>query len=342
MKIAILSFYNGHFERGAENWALEFAEYLNNHQVVIFQNQDFDVNWEKSISRKGLGRRFFIDYWSLMILRFTVRILPILWKEDFDILIPINGGWQPFLIRILTWLRRSKMVIVGHSGRGWDDRINIYTFPDVFVALTKVGEEWAKKVNPFVKVKRISNGVNLEKFSPEGLSVKIPLHRPIVLCVSALSKTKRIDLVIKAVLKVPQLSLLVVGEGELNDELIRMGKKLLEGRFYLTQFSYELMPKVYRVADLFTLVSWENEAFPLVYLEAMASGLPVIATKDLTREEIIGESGLLVNPMNTDDYANAFKEVLRRNWSNKPRIQAEKFSWKRVSAQYEKLLLDLR
>ena len=341
MKIAIISFYNGHLERGAENWVNELSKRLSKfHKIVIFQNEEFIIDWTKS-AEGSIRRLFFLDYRSLLIARFTLGILPILWRENYEVIVPVNGGWQSILIRIITWLKRSKMMIVGHSGRGWDDRFNLWTFPDLFVCLTKFSKVWAKRINPFIKIEYIPNGVNLKQFNSKGKKISIKLKRPIVLCVGAFSNSKRIDLTIKAIVLVKGASLLLVGKGDLEGELKDLGQKLLGDRFCLTSYPYFKMSDVYRAADVFTLCSWENEAFPLVYLEALASNLPVVATDDDVRREIVGIGGILVNPENTKEYAKAIRSALYYKWDDKPREQAEKFTWEKISKQYDELLLNM-
>ena len=165
MKIAILSFYCGYLERGAENWTLQFASRLSkSHEVCVFQNgpsgvskeykvvsTNISINWKKKDSPGILTRRLFIDYKSRLIALFSLKVIPVLFKGKYDLLIPINGGWQPAFMRLLTWLQRKKMIIVGHAGIGWDDANNLWTFPDCFVALSTQVKNWAKKINPFVK-----------------------------------------------------------------------------------------------------------------------------------------------------------------------------------------------
>lgn len=351
MKVAILSFFNGHIERGLENWTYELSSRLSKkYEVVVFQNgikktdQSFKiistkipVNWTKSNPSFTPKRRLFLDYWSLLIASFTIKVWPILWKENFDIIIPTNGGWQSFLVRVLSLLKGSKMVIVGHSGRGWDDRFNSWCFPNTFITLTQSATRWVKKTNPFIKVVHIPNGVNLNRFNPQGEKLLVKLKKPIILCASALVPSKRIDLVVRAVGKLDHYNLLVVGGGELEEELDNLGKKLFGDRFLLTKLPYHQMPKVYRSADIFALTSWHSEAFPLVYLEALASNLPVVATDDEVRREIVGDAGILVNPENTDSLAQAISKALTTKWNGKPRKQAEKFNWDKIVKEYEKV-----
>lgn len=355
MKIAIFSFYSGYWERGVENWTDQLATRLSSkHQVVVFQNSPskqtsnyqvksagLKVDWDRKDTASSLFRLFFVDYWSLLVARFTLKFFPMLLKEHFDIIIPTNGGWQVAFLRLLTWLRGGKIVVVGHSGLGWDDRNNLWSFPDVFVALSSRAEKWARRVNPLVRIAVIPNGVDLSLFTPKGKRVKIPLQRPVILMVGALEPGKRMDLAIEAVSRLKRGSLLILGRGLEEKRIKKLGKEKLGDRFLLRSVSFKEIPMYYRSADLFTLPSWENEAFGMVYLEAMASNLPVVATNDELRHEIVGDAGILVDPTDIDAYAQALQLALKTNWGDKPRAQAQKFSWEKVIKEYEKLFADL-
>jgi len=354
MKIAIMNFYSGQVHRGGESFVHELATHLSKkHDVDVYQQGSVQkdarynikripikVNWKRK-SSFGLRRRFFIDYWSITVARFTLKTIPSILRKRYCLVMPLNGGWQVALVRIVTWLYGGKMVISGQSGIGWDDRNNLWSFPDMFVAITKAAKEWAEKANPFVRVKYIPNGVNLDKFTPKGKKFKTKLKSPIVLCVGALTKYKRIDLVIGAVSKLQGVSLLVVGDGELREDLQKMGKDLLGNRFELVNLSYDRMPEVYRACDVFTLVPESFEAFGIVFLEAMATNLPVVTIDDVQRKEIVGDAGKFINPSDLVAYKNALENVLSTNWGNKPIRQSAKFSWKVIAKKYESIFLSV-
>jgi glycosyltransferase involved in cell wall biosynthesis len=105
---------------------------------------------------------------------------------------------------------------------------------------------------------------------------------------------------------------------------------------------FEKMPEIYRMADVFTLPSASSESFGNVLVEAMASGLPVVATDDPVRREIVGEAGIFIDPTNTDEYAKALQKALDTNWGDAPRRQAEKFSWDSIAQKYEELMVSLQ
>lgn len=354
MQIAILSFYSGQVQRGVENWTSEIAKRLSGkNQVTVFQNgkntpagfetvvRGIDIDWNKTDSTVSPLRRFFLDYWSLKIALWTLKQIPQILKNKYDIVIPTNGGWQVALIRFATWLYGGKMVVVGHSGRGWDERNNLWSFPDAFVSLSEYNRDWAKKVNPLVKVKVIPNGVDLDKFSEKGSKAEVDLPRPLILCVAAPQSGKGLNYVINAVSKLPGCGLLILGSDSKENPAYRSGAKILGKRFMMKKVPFSEIPKYYRAADVFTLPSWSNEAFGMVYLEAMASGLPVVATNDQLRREIIEDAGIFVDPADSQSYRKALEAAIDRKWNGVPRKQAEKFSWDGVTQKYEDLFKEI-
>lgn len=312
MRILILSKNQNRVERGAENFVWELTKYLSNsHKVDIFSGKNAD-----SLDKIIKGR--------------------------YDIVIPINGRLQSLKVFLGRIIGKYKILISGHSGIGRDDIWNIVVAkPDIFVALTDYMANWARKLAWGSKVVKISNGIDLDKFSPDGEKMRLGLPRPIILSVGALVWYKHHEKVIEAVSKLGRGSVLIVGEGPLKDELKKMGEEKLGKRFMLTSSKYEEMPKVYRACDLFTLPSWDREAFGIVYLEAMACGLGVVAPDDCARREIVGEAGLFTKVTNSVAYANVLKEALNIDWTSKARQQAEKFSWDKIAKDYEKVMYEI-
>lgn len=341
MKIAFLNIYQNKVNRGSETFVQELSQRLSkNHSVEIIS--DYNIDRSQKDRSGSWQRRLFVDYWSLSIAKFTLSVTPSLLKNKFDIVIPLNGGWQVAIVRIITWLSGGKMVVSGQSGMGWDDRNNLWSFPNAFVALSSKALSWAKKVMPPVRSLYIPNGVDLNKFTPKGEVFEISLKKPIVLAVGAFTEQKRLDLVIKAVSKIGNASLLIAGGGgELKDRLEAEGKKILGDRFRIIHVPFADMPKIYRCCDVFTLPSASSEAFGNVLTEAMATDLPVVATDDPIRSEIIGDAGTLVDPTDVDVYAKSLKKALETSWDGEPRKQAEKFDWDKIAEQYEELFKTL-
>jgi len=236
------------------------------------------------------------------------------------------------------------MLVAGQSGPGWNDRVNLLVHPNAFVALTSSQASWAKRVSLWKnqKIVVIPNGVDFEHFSPKGESRKLKLQKPIVLVVGAAVKSKRIEETIKAMKNLEQGSLLVVGTGPNEAIEDRLGKATLgNDRYQRLKVDHSQMPSIYRSADIFTLCSEKSEAFGIAYLEAMATGLPVVATDDQSRREIVGDTGIFVgNPQNAKEYSDKILQALKRGKSSNIATQAKKFSWDNVARQYQDLLMN--
>ena len=77
-------------------------------------------------------------------------------------------------------------------------------------------------------------------------------------------------------------------------------------------------------------------------LEAMASGLPIIATRCEGVDELIAENGLVIENANAEEIAKAIKKLiddpqLRNQMSEAARKKAEKFTWGQIADQYLKI-----
>lgn len=355
MKIAICNIYNGIVERGAEVFVDKLSnELTRRHEVVVFQSGEKSEGSVKRhivrgipyISHQGnyakgiiLGSIFTFLYHFLVFL-FTLLTIPKLLIEKYDWIIPVNGGLQVFLVRLIRFITGSKILISAHAGIGRDDRWNIVVGkPDIFIALTHRAYTWAKTLAPHQKVLYIPNGIDTHLFTPVGKRLENALEKPVVLCVSALVSYKRIDLLIRAMQYVPQASLLVVGDGPLREELKKIGEHLLGSRFQLIPpIPHFRMPEVYRAAKIFSLPSSLSEAFGLVYLEAMSCNIPIVTPDDANRRDIIGDAGFYVDPQNSREYARVIEKTIQTSFDTKPRKQAEKFSWEIVSQRYEKAI----
>jgi len=162
----------------------------------------------------------------------------------------------------------------------------------------------------------------------------------VVVCASALVPYKRVDLTIKAVAKTKNLSLLILGDGQLHGLIDTLGKRLLGKRYLRMVVPYAQIPSYYRAANVFTLAS-KTEAFGISYVEAMACNLPVVTTADDSRAEIIGPAGILTNPDNIEQYTKDLELAAKTNYKNVPYMQALKFSWNKVAQRYSDLIQEL-
>jgi glycosyltransferase involved in cell wall biosynthesis len=350
MKIAVLSFTSGQISRGVETVVRELEqEWKKRHevQVISAESLGMKVDWEK-MTKGNSWRMLMLDYYHLKIFWFTVKALKKVGEVDF--LIPVNGGWQSLLCRLYSWLTGIKLVIPGLAGLGWCDRWNLLMRPDVFVASTKRNAKWARKYSKGVKIEIAPHGVDLKRFSPEGKRLKSEslekLRREtkaVVLCVAGPDRYKRVEATIKAMVKVKEASLLLVGG---SDEMEKLGKRLLGKRFLRMKVEYKDLDQVYRACDVFTMVSESTEEFGIVNLEALASGLPMVVTDDELRRELLGEFGIYVKDVWGEEYSKKLEQACNkgRTFVTQRREREgwlERFGWERIAKNYEEMFEEL-
>lgn len=371
MKIAFLNIYGGRYSRGAEIAVHEVAKHLSkNHQVSVFQSgkspnvsyTQYYVTGIPIIATETrynfilrLLKKFYLDPYSLLVLFFSLKCLPKLLRNKYDVLISINGFWQIIICKLVRLLISSKVIVLGYAGIGIDDYINLKLNPDAFFAMTYVAKSWAKKINPNIPIQVLPGGVNTQIFHSKVQPIKLSLKPPIILTVAALSPYKRVDLVIRAVARLKNASLVVAGNGILKDEIESLGTNLLAERFRRLDIDYKYLPALYTACQVFTLPSshkdsslfsrltgvYPSEAFGIVYLEAMSSGLPVVAPDDPLRREIIGKAGILVNCEDINAYSLSLTQALQRKWENIPRDQAKKFDWEKIVFSFSNDLIQI-
>ena len=173
------------------------------------------------------------------------------------------------------------------------------------------------------KVRVIYNGVNIGKLRDDSI------FRPgfigdawkVILVVARVSRWKRHDLALTAFEQIaarePDAHLVCVGS---SDALEPDWWDYLQERSHQSAFSNRIhwighvadVRPWYRAASVLLLCS-ENEAFGRVIVEAMACGVPVIATRSGGVPEIVrhGQDGLLVPPGNTSEITIAIEEILK-------------------------------
>lgn len=329
LKIAILNYTIGRVERGGELGMQMLADDLSRlgHAVDVYQgkplpkkpqyNQIIINTLATPTSHKPrttipkILERLYIDKNGLLTLWFSLKALPQLLAGSYDIYFPVNGFWQIIVCKLAVILNAGKIVVSGKAGIGWTDHDNLRLHPDLFVPISRPAETWAKQLFPQTTITYIPEAIDTDTFHPKTKPAPTTLQHPIIMTVSAFSAYKRVDCVIRAVSRIPNASLLLVGHGEEESTLRQLAQSLLPGRHQFTTATYTQLPHLYTSADVFTLASESQEAFGRVLIEALASGLPVVTTDDPLRRSILGSVGIYTNPTNEQTYANSLTQAIK-------------------------------
>ena len=174
-----------------------------------------------------------------------------------------------------------------------------------------------------VDVIPVSNGIDLERFNPFGdlaaLRVKYAIpSKPILLYVGRLDPEKQLDEVIRAValaLRKVDFCFMVVGKGTQRLSLERLSKKLgIEQQVLFAGFvPDEELPFFYRAGRCFIMAS-TAELQSISTMEAMASGLPVIAADAGALAELVhnGENGYLFEPGDIETMGRCIEQLIQK------------------------------
>ena len=175
------------------------------------------------------------------------------------------------------------------------------------------------------RIRVLPLAVALEDFQPaakpKGLLRRYGLTgTPVILFVGRMAGNKRIDLLVEALPlvreAVPNTVLMLVGDVSANraveENVQRTRQRALdlgvEGAVIFTG-SVERVSDYFHLADVYATASL-HEGFGVPLIEAMASGVPVVASRATAHPEVVGDAGLLCEPDDAVDLADKVIEVL--------------------------------
>jgi phosphatidyl-myo-inositol dimannoside synthase len=252
----------------------------------------------------------------------------------------ICGIWYPEgLIAYLAGVR--PLVILAHGAellppvspwrRGlWSAlQRRVLESADLVITNSEYTRDLVLRVAPKATVSAIPLAVDAERFAPgdrEAAKDNFELSGKTVLCtVSRLQRYKGHDVVLRAIASLAphereRIVYLIAGEGPYERELKELAAKLGVARHvrWVGFVSETELPEIYRASDLFVLCTREApreqavEGFGLVFLEAQASGVPVVGTKTGGIPEAIkeGEGGWLIEQNDSEALTGILRQLV--------------------------------
>lgn len=224
------------------------------------------------------------------------------------------------------------------------------------VAISDYTKEKILEIMPEVNIKVIYPGFDLDFWSEDSVvSTEILQLKPYVLSVGALKFRKGYHNSIRAfgivAKRFENLNYVIIGQGEESDYAKELRSIIKENRienrvfFVSSGIDDNKLLEFYRNAELFVLTPVEEnyhfEGFGIVYLEAAASGLPVVAAYDSGATSAVreGYNGIFVPQNNPQKTADAIIKILsdndlRENLKRNGLEWVKNFSWGRIVKKY--------
>ncbi|CAN4115917.1 unnamed protein product [Withania somnifera] len=200
----------------------------------------------------------------------------------------------------------------------------------------------AYRVTEANKIRLWNKGVDSESFHPQYRSHEMRIRlsngepdKPLIVHVGRLGVEKSLDFLKRVMDRLPDARIAFIGDGPYREEL----EKMFHGMpaMFTGMLLGEELSQAYASGDVFLMPS-ESETLGLVVLEAMSSGLPVVAARaggvpDIIPDDQQGKIGYLFTPGDLDDCMSKLVPLLRdtelrETMGKTARAEMEKYDWK--------------
>ncbi|MFH1312022.1 MAG: glycosyltransferase family 4 protein [Candidatus Eisenbacteria bacterium] len=296
-------------------------------------------------------------------LRLRKRLENVFRCGDFDI-IHIHSPLEPTLpLAALTAAGSVECPVVGtfHMSAGVSPAYEVFSEVlrthalrlDARIAVSHAARSFAMRYFPG-EYMVVPNGVAFSRFAGRVEPVrKLADGRTNILFVGRLDIRKRAPLLISAFKMLrrehPGSRLVIVGKGFM-EPACRAAAYPLTGKdiVFVGRVSPSDLPSYYGSSDIFSSVPAGSESFGIVLLEAMAAGLPIVATRIEGYREVVtdGVDGILVKPGDTAGLAGALGRLvrdseLRTTMGRMGQKKAILFDWPRIARRIADIYADL-
>lgn len=361
MKIALVSPYDYPYPGGVTNHVRHlYCEFkAMGHDVRIMapsSNRNLERE-EPDVYRIGGVRRVPANGSIARItlsFRLARRVREVLADEQFEV-VHAHEPLMPFLPP--TVLRYSDALNVGtfHAYRGsyygyfYGRPVlrRVFNNLDARIAVSRAAKRFVRQY--FMAPYRIiPNGVEVERFSPSSVD-PIPEFddgRPNILFVGRPEKRKGLGYLLRAYPRVkacfPNARFILVGAGDWRNSKYRtyIERNRLRDIVIVGRVSEEDKPRYHRSAHVFCAPAIEGESFGIVLLEAMAAGLPIVASNIEGYVSVLtdGQEGLLVPPKDPVGLADAVCRILQdrdeaKQMGQNGLLTAAQYSWQSIAGQ---------
>ena len=377
-KILVITNDFGPRTGGIETFVIGLLERIKGQEVIVFTSAqgntaEYDQKWLDEFGIQVIRDRSKI---LLPSLRVTKRAKAIIQLHDIEVI--VFGAAAPLAL-MAPALRKSgveKIVALTHGHEVWWAKIFPFNLAMKRIGksvdhLTYLGEFTRNAIAQSLTKKsadamvKIAPGIDTAHFipQPDSIQKRITLgleNKKIIISVGRLVHRKGQDKLIEAMptilQSVPNAHLLLVGEGPYRSHLEKLANKLsLSERItFVGRILYDKLPNYLSAADVFVMPSrsrffgLEVEGLGIVYLEASACGIPVVAGNSGGAPDAVleGVTGLCVDGTDVNHIAQAVIEICSdakrasqmgaagRNWI------VDQWRWEIWSKEFNSLLVD--
>ena len=264
---------------------------------------------------------------------------------------------------IQSTIRNIPYVVTGHGGdvtslnfqpiKGM--KIQTLKKSKKITVVSKALMEYVNDIYTNDKTSIIPMGCDTTAFSPDNRVENYfgQGEKKAILFVGRLAEKKGVTYLIEAMKNVDNAILYIVGKGNLEDSLKEQAKELGNKVVFLGPKTHNELPNIYASADVFvapsiTAKDGDKEGFGLVIVEAMASGVPVVASRSGGIVDIIehNKNGVLCEEKDVQGLSTAISAVLsddkyRKSLVKEGLITAENNSYLQVGKRYYEIFENL-
>jgi glycosyltransferase involved in cell wall biosynthesis len=283
---------------------------------------------------------------QLAATHFALYTLPMLEAlRGLPLVVHFHGPWasegavegdRPLVTRAKKWVesrvyaRASRFIVLSRAFRDVLERD--YGVPAALIDIVPGGVDCRQFASPLSQ-------------RDARMRLGLPLDRAIVFCVRRLAPRMGLRALVEAVEKVrrevPDALVLIAGKGMLEAELrARIGQLSLEDHVRLLGFvPDDMLPELYRAADLSIVPTECLEGFGLVAAESLAAGTPVLVTPSGGLPEVVEDlsADLVLPGCGRDAIAAGLVDALRGRMQLPSRTRCEafaaRFDWPRIARQ---------
>ena len=281
------------------------------------------------------------------------RVAAIIEKERFDVL-HFHEPLMPALP--ITMLRMSTTANVGTFHAFARSNLGYFYGRPLLepylehihqaIAVSEPARAFVTRYFPNFPMRVIPNGIDLDTFRPGQAPIRhLRDDKVNILFVGRLEKRKGLGDLMRAYRfiqsRVPRMRLIIVGDGPLRGNVESyVARHRLPNVIMAGYVPETVKPRYYNSADIFCAPATSGESFGVVLLEALASGLPVLATEVPGYMSVLepGHDSLTVQPRSWRELAASLVVLardaeLRRRMGDYAREKAWRYSWPSVASQ---------